>query len=122
MESLAIRRFEILENANVRIVQQVATKVANQSIVAYNVATQSSSNDAVGESTVTPVFLPRETPRPVLSAAGLPTGYTTFLTTTRQKSAKEASPGGHIKCWDDDGKKKGVGRYDGKLIVVYAGD
>ena len=55
----------------VGVVQQLATQVANQSTV----ATPSTSTGAVGEFIVTPTFLPRETPRPVLFAAGLPTGY-----------------------------------------------
>ena len=36
---------------------------------------RSTSTGAVGEFTVPPAFLPREIPRPVLFAAGLPTGY-----------------------------------------------
>ena len=40
---------------------------------------------------------------------------------------KEASSGesGHFECWDDDGKRKGVGRHDGKeegWSVVCVGD
>ena len=59
----------------VGVVQQLATQVANQSTVAPIDATPSTSTGAVGEFTVTPAFLPRETPRPVLFAASLPTGY-----------------------------------------------
>ena len=59
----------------VGVVQQLATQVANQSTVAPIDATPSTNTGAVGEFTVTPAFLPRETPRPVLFAAGLPTGY-----------------------------------------------
>ena len=36
---------------------------------------RSTSTGAIGEFTVPPAFLPREIPRPVLFAAGLPTGY-----------------------------------------------
>ena len=59
----------------VGVVQQLATQVANQSTVAPIDATPSTSTGAIGEFTLTPAFLPRETPRPVLFAAGLPTGY-----------------------------------------------
>ena len=59
----------------VGVVQQLATQVANQSTVAPIDSTPSTSTGAVGEFTVTPAFLPRETPRLVLFATGLPTEY-----------------------------------------------
>ena len=59
----------------VGVVQQLATQVANQSTVAPIDSTPSTSNGAVGEFTVTPAFLPRETSRLVLFATGLSTEY-----------------------------------------------
>ena len=57
----------------VGVVQQLATQVANQSTVAPIDATPTTSSGAVGEFTVTPALLPRETPRPVLARTHAPT-------------------------------------------------
>ena len=65
----------------------LATEVANQSTVAHNDATPSSSiassNSGIDEFTVTPAFLPRETPQPVAYQQDT---HINFLTATRQKS------------------------------------